>query len=93
MLITFDIMPGKQGAFEAAVSNHVTNVRTRDPSYSFYSLTRDRDIGTRYVLMQQFESWETQEAHQTYDYVLASMPAMNACIAEPPKIDWLEVII
>lgn len=82
MLITFVIMPGKQAAFEAAVTLHVNNVRTRD-----------RDIDTRYVLMQQFESWETQEAHQTYDYVLAAMPAMNACIAGPPKIDWLEVIV
>lgn len=93
MLITFDILPGKQAAFEAAVSVHVNNVRTRDPGYSFYSLTRDRDTNTRYVLMQQFESWETQEAHQTYDYVLAAMPAMNACIAGPPKIDRLEVIV
>jgi quinol monooxygenase YgiN len=93
MLITFDIAPGKQADFEAAVSFHVGNVRTRDPSYTFYSLTRDRDVDTRYILMQQFESWETQEAHQTYDYVLNAMPAMNACIAGPPQIDWLEVVI
>jgi quinol monooxygenase YgiN len=50
-------------------------------------------VDTRYILMQQFESWETQEAHQTYDYVLDAMPAMNACIAGPPHIDWLEVVI
>jgi quinol monooxygenase YgiN len=93
MLITFDITPGKQDDFEAAVLFHVNNVRTRDPSYSLYSLTRDRDNDTRYVLMQQFESWATQEAHQTYDYVLDAMPAMNACIAGPPSIDWLEVVI
>jgi quinol monooxygenase YgiN len=93
MLITFEITPGKQADFEAAVSFHVNNVRTRDPSYSFYSLTRDRDIDTRYILMQQFESWETQEAHQTYDYVLDAMPAMNACIAGPPHIDWLDVVV
>jgi quinol monooxygenase YgiN len=93
MLITFEILPDKQAEFEAAVSFHVGNVRTRDPSYFLYSLTRDRDNDTRYILMQQFESWESQEAHQTYDYVLAAMPAMNACIAAPPTIDWLEVII
>lgn len=93
MLITFDIIPGKQADFEAAVSFHVGNVRARDPSYSLYSLTRDRDVDTRYILMQQFESWETQEAHQTYDYVLDAMPAMNAAIAGPPSIDWLEVVI
>jgi quinol monooxygenase YgiN len=93
MLITFDITPGKQAEFEAAVSYHVNNVRTRDPSYSLYSLTRDRDNDARYILMQQFESWESQEAHQTYDYVLAAMPAMTACIAGPPTVDWLEVVI
>ncbi len=93
MLITFDIIPGKQSDFEAAVSFHVNNVRARDPNYSFYSLTRDRDMETRYILMQQFKSWEAQLAHQTYDYVLDAMPAMNACIAGPPTIDWLEVVI
>lgn len=93
MLITFDITPGKQADFEAAVSFHVNNVRNRDPSYTFYSLTRDRDTDTRYILMQQFDSWDSQLAHQTYDYVLNAMPAMNACIAGLPHIDWLEVVI
>ena len=26
-------------------------------------------------------------------YVLDAMPAMNACIAGPPHVDWLEVVI
>jgi len=92
MLIHFEITPGKQADFEAAYTRHVTNIRERDPSYTLYNLTRDRDCDTRYVSMQIFESWESQLAHQTYDYVLELMPAMGACIAAPPHIDWLEVV-
>lgn len=92
MLIHFEIAPGRQAEFERATAFHANNVRTRDPSYSLYSLTKVRDSETSYILMQQFESWETQLAHQSYDYVLAAMPAMSACLAGPPEIDWLEVI-
>ncbi len=92
MLIHFDITPGKQADFEAAATQHVHNIRERDPSYSLYNLTRQRDCDTRYVSMQLFESWETQLAHQTYDYVLEMMPAMSACLSGPPTVEWLEVV-
>lgn len=92
LLIYFDIIEGKQDEFERATAIHIDNVRTRDPSYSLYSLARIRDSATRYVLIQRFESWETQQAHQTYDYVLEAMPAMDACIAGPPTIEWLDIV-
>lgn len=92
MLIHFDITPGKQADFEATTARHVHNVRTRDPHFSLYNLTRLRDSETRYVSMQIFDSWEAQKAHQTYDYVLPMIPEMNACLAGPPTVEWLEVI-
>lgn len=92
LLIYFDVSAGKQKAFEDAVAFHVNNVRSRDPSYSLYSLSKIRDSDTRYVLVQRFESWETQEAHQSYDYVQEAMPAIDACLAGPPTIEWLEVL-
>jgi quinol monooxygenase YgiN len=93
LLIHFDIAPGKQADFEAAMAFHIGNVRARDPSYSLYSLTRSRDDGTRYILVQQFDSMETQARHQTYDYVQAAMPAIDACLAGPPRCEWLDVVL
>lgn len=92
MLIYFDIIPGKQEEFERATKFHINNIRERDPSYSLYSLARIKDSETRYLLVQRFESWETQLAHQTYDYVLAAMPAMTACVSGPPTIELLDII-
>ena len=92
MLIHFDITPGQQADFEAAYTRHVHNIRTRDPSSKLYNLTRQRDRDTRYVSMQIFDSWESQLAHQTYDYVLEMMPLMSGCLAGPPTIEWLEVV-
>jgi len=92
MLIYFDIIPGKQEEFERATKVHINNIRERDPSYFLYSLAKIKDSETRYVLVQRFESWETQQAHQTYDYVLEAMPAMDACIAGPPKVELLDII-
>ena len=93
MIIHFDVTAGKQAEFETAMQFHVNNVRKRDPSYSLYSLTRVKDSATRYVLMQQFESWETQLAHQSYDYVLAAMAAIDVCLAGPPSVELLDVIL
>lgn len=92
MLIYFDVTPGMQEEFERSTKFHINNIRERDPSYSLYSLAKIKDSDTRYLLVQRFESWETQEAHQTYDYVLDAMPAMNACIAGPPTIELLDII-
>jgi quinol monooxygenase YgiN len=92
MLIYFDVIPGRQEEFERATIFHINNIRERDRSYLLYSLARIKDSDTRYVLVQRFESWETQLAHQTYDYVLAAMPAMNACLAGPPTVECLDII-
>lgn len=92
MLIYFDIIDGKQEEFERASAVHARNIRERDPSYALYSLARVHESTTRYVSVQRFESWETQMAHRTYDYVLAAMPAMDACLAGPPTVELLDII-
>jgi quinol monooxygenase YgiN len=92
LLIYFDIIDGKQQEFEAATSVLVSRVRERDPSYSLYSLARLRDTRTRYVLVQRFESYETQLAHQGYDYILECMPPMQAFLAGPPSIEFLDIV-
>jgi len=92
MLIYFDIIPGKQEEFERAAAVHVNNICERDPSYSLYSLAKVRGSEARYVFVQRFESWETQMAHRTYDYVLEAMAAMDPCIAGPPTIEELEIL-
>jgi len=92
LLIYFDIIPGKQEEFERAAAIHVNNVRKRDPTYYLYSLAKIKGSDTRYVFVQRFESWETQMAHRTYDYVLEAMPAMDACIAGPPTIEELDIV-
>jgi len=92
LLIYFDVAAGRQAEFERAMGVHANNVRQRDPSYSLYSLAKIRDSETRYVLVQRFESYETQARHQTYDYVVAAMPAIDVCLAGPPTIEWLDIV-
>lgn len=92
LLIYFDIIPGKQLEFEQAARTHAKNIRERDPSYELYSLARLRDSDNRYVLVQRFESWESQMAHRSYDYVLEGMKAIDPCIASPPTVEELDII-
>ena len=92
LLIYFDIQEGRQEEFEKAADVLISGVRENDPSYSLYSLAKIKDSSTQYVLVQRFESYESQLAHQTYEYVLEAMPAMTACLAGEPKIEWLDIV-
>jgi quinol monooxygenase YgiN len=92
LLIYFDVRDGKQPQFEAAAAELVRRVRTRDPSYALYSLARLKDSTTRYLLVQRFESYATQLAHQSYPYVLEAMPPIQACLAGVPTIEWLDIL-
>ena len=92
LLIHFDVIDGKQKEFEAATHELVSRVRKSDPSYQLYSLARLRDSTTRYVLVQRFESYETQLAHQAYPYVLEAMAPMQPLMAGPPTVQFLDII-
>jgi len=92
LLIHFDVIDGKQQEFEAAAHELVSRVRKNDPTYQLYSLSRLRDSTTRYVLVQRFESYETQLAHQGYPYILETMPPMQACMAGPPTVQFLDIL-
>lgn len=93
MLIHFEVADGKQTDFESAMGIHASNILTRDPSYALYSLARVKDSDVLYVLMQRFESWETQLAHQSYDYVQEMMPKIDACLAGPPRVELLDIVL
>jgi quinol monooxygenase YgiN len=47
---------------------------------------------TTRVLVQRFESYATQLAHQTQPYVVETMPAMQACMAGPPDVQFLDIV-
>jgi quinol monooxygenase YgiN len=92
LLIYFDVIDGKQAEFEAATHELVSRVRKNDPTYQLYSLARLRDSKTRYVLVQRFESYETQLAHQNYPYITETMAPMQACMAGPPSVQFLDIV-
>jgi quinol monooxygenase YgiN len=92
MLIYFEVVDGKQQQFEAAVGALITQVRAQDPSYELYSLAKLRHSTVRYVMGERFESAEAQEAHRNYPYVIEAMPAIDACLAGMPAIEWLDFL-
>ncbi len=92
LLIHFHVTDGKQADFEAATSELVRRVRANDPSYQLYSLARVKSESSRYVLMQRFESYETQLNHQTYPYVLEAMTPIQACLASEPIVQFLDIL-
>jgi quinol monooxygenase YgiN len=92
LLIYFEVVEGKQPQFEAAVEALVAQVRVHDPSYELYSLAKLRQSNVRYVMVERFANAEAQEAHRHYPYVIEAMPAIDACLAGTPVVEWLDFV-
>jgi quinol monooxygenase YgiN len=75
LLIYFEVIDGKQLQFEAAVGALISKVRAHDPSYELYSLAKLRESTVRYVMVERFESAQSQEAHRTGRTRFPALPA------------------
>jgi quinol monooxygenase YgiN len=92
LLIYIEVIEGRQRQFEAAVKALFAHVRAHDRSYELDSLARLRQSNVRYVMVERFESVEAQEAHRSHPYIIEAMPAIDACLAGTPAVEWLDFI-
>lgn len=93
LVIRFEIKPDHQKQFEDAFKILIYRVRERDPNFELYSLNKVIGTDTSYIMTERFTSDEAAQAHMEYDYVKECLPAIDACLAGPPRIEPLEVVI
>lgn len=93
LVIRFEIKPDHQKQFEDAFRVLIERVRERDPNFELYSLNKVVGSETSYIMMERFTSDEAAKAHMEYDYVTECVPALDVCLAGPPRIEPLEVVI
>ncbi len=93
IVATLKVKDGSQEAFEAAMRTLVPAVRANEPGNIQYSLTRKQGSTTEYVVMEQYKSQADLDAHGKTAHFLAAMPALGACLAGPPELLRLDVIV
>lgn len=93
VVATLTIQDGKQAEFEAAMGALIAQVRAQEPGCTLYALTRKKGSTTTYVMMERYASQADLDAHGKTAYFQAAMPKLGACLAGPPQLDYLDVLI
>lgn len=86
------IKDGKQADFEKTMKELAEKVKANEPGCTMYQLYKTKGSDTEYVMMETYASQEAVDAHMTTDYFKASQPALGACLAGAPTIEFYEIV-
>jgi len=60
--VTFEVVPGKESAFEELFKTKYSKAMARQPGFVSVGLLREKEVPTRYQMLIRFESLETAAA-------------------------------
>ncbi|MEL7482253.1 MAG: putative quinol monooxygenase [Pseudomonadota bacterium] len=92
VVATLTIQDGKQAEFEAAAKDLMAKVKANEPGCTTYQLYKSKAGDTTYIFMEQYASQEALDSHGKTEYFQAAMPAMGACLAGAPDIQYFDIV-
>lgn len=92
VVATLRVREGKEAEFEAVFADLTAKVKANEPGCLLYQLTRSRDEAGAYKVMEMYASPEALKHHGGTDYFRAAGPALGACLAAPPQIEYLDAV-
>lgn len=92
VVATLQVQDGKGGQFEAAFADLAAKVKANEPGCLLYQLTRSRADANTYKVMEMYASDEAAKHHMGTEYFRAAGPALGACLAAPPAVEYLDAV-
>lgn len=83
-IATFDIKPGSEAVFEAAIVEVAAKVLEMEPGTLLY--TPYHAEGTRYYMLERYQDLAARELHAKAPEVLAMFPPVMATLASPIEV-------
>lgn len=90
VIATIRIQDGKAEEFEAVFRSLAAAVRAGEPGNIFYSLTRSKTEANTYKVLELYADADALKAHGASEHFKASGPAIGACLAGRPEIEYLD---
>lgn len=90
VIATLTIAAGKEAEFEAAMAELMTATRANEPGNIFYACFRGRDKPGVYKVLEQYADQAALDAHGASAHFKAAGPALGACLAAAPHIEYME---
>ncbi len=92
VVATLRVQDGKNAEFEKVFADLSAKVKANESGTLVYQLTRSRTDGVTYKVLELYASPEALKAHGTSEYFRAAGPALGACLAGPPEIEYLDAV-
>ncbi len=92
VIATLKVQDGKGPELEAAFATLAAKVRAGEPGNKLYRLCRSRADANTYVVMELYDDQAAVEAHGKSDHFRAAGPALGACLAGRPEVEYLDTV-
>ena len=92
VIATLTVAPGKNAEFEAVFAELAASVHANEPGCLFYTLTRARDDGQVYRVLESYVDQAALDAHGKTDYFRAAGPKLGPCLAAAPAVEYLDAV-
>lgn len=92
VVATLKIQSGKEGEFETAMKDLMAKVKANEPETLTYQLYKSRGASDTYIMMEEYASQDALEAHGKTEYFRAAGPALGACLAGPPDLQYYDIV-
>lgn len=92
VVATLTVADGKNAEFEAIFADLAAQVRANEPGCHFYQLTRARDNGQVYRVLECYADQAALDAHGKTDYFRAAGPKLGPCLAAAPAVEYLDAV-
>jgi len=90
VIATIRIQDGKAEEFEAVFRSLSAAVRAGEPGNICYQLTKSKTEPNTYKVLEIYADADALKAHGASEHFKASGPAIGACLAGRPEIEYLD---
>jgi quinol monooxygenase YgiN len=90
VIATLQCKDGENAALEAAFVALAAQVRANEPGNVAYQLCKSRSEPNTYKVLELYADADALKAHGASDHFKAAGPALGACLAGRPEVEYLD---
>lgn len=90
VIATLQCKDGANAALEAAFTALAAQVRANEPGNIAYQLCKSRSDANTYKVLELYADADALKAHGASDHFKAAGPALGACLAGRPEVEYLD---
>lgn len=92
LVATFDVIEGKQDAFEALARDLMARVKASEGGCLTYQLYKTRGSDTRYIMMEEYASEAALTAHTKTAHYAELGGQLGQYLSAKPQLDVFDIV-